>query len=79
MHPGRRMICSPGRSYNRTLRQSLLVGHEQVIRTRLSRQAHTQDAELVPLSLSVEVLPSAPTMYLLLSCAACSMIHGISG
>ena len=60
---GRRMNCSPSGSHSRTLRQSLLVGQEQEVRTGLSRQAHAQDAD-PPLSFSVGVLQSAPTMYL---------------
>ena len=40
------MICSRGRSQSRTLRQSLLVGREQEVRTELSRQARTQDRTL---------------------------------
>ena len=57
--PGHRMICSPGRSHSRTLRQSLLVWQEQEVRRRLSRQARTRDAELLCLSASVGFLPSA--------------------
>ena len=46
------MICSPSRSHSRTLRQCLLVGHEQEVRTRLPRQAQPQTAELLYISAS---------------------------
>ena len=41
--------------------------------------SHTRRWTPLPLTLSLGVLPSAPTINLFLSCAACSIIHSISG